>query len=245
MVIIGSARHDERGKYSGGKAGDQTQKIENGYDMTGEVSTQAFYNHSKGWVILRAKDKNLASGLAFCMAIACVNKNIGYSQSDRGGVIKYGILTEKPCNADCSTLVRACIKQCGYDVPNFTTANEVKVLTESGLFEKVEFSSVSGLYDGDVLVTKTKGHTAIVVAGALSRSVVEKNPYKEPTNTVRKGSKGESVKWIQWALNKHGANLTIDGDFGNKTYLAVKAFQNAHGLTVDGIVGVQTRVALK
>ena len=24
MILVGSARHDERGKYSGGKAGDQT-----------------------------------------------------------------------------------------------------------------------------------------------------------------------------------------------------------------------------
>ena len=40
-VIIGSARHDEHGNcYSGGKAGDQTGQ---------EVSTQKFYNHSKGW----------------------------------------------------------------------------------------------------------------------------------------------------------------------------------------------------
>ena len=38
-VIIGSARIDERGKISGGAAGDQTGS---------EVSTQAFYVHSKG-----------------------------------------------------------------------------------------------------------------------------------------------------------------------------------------------------
>lgn len=47
-VIIGSARIDERGKASGGKAGDQTGK---------EVSTQNWYKHSKGWVLLRPKDR--------------------------------------------------------------------------------------------------------------------------------------------------------------------------------------------
>ena len=46
-VYIGSARIDERGKASGGQAGDQTGK---------EVSTQNWYLHSKGWVVLRPKD---------------------------------------------------------------------------------------------------------------------------------------------------------------------------------------------
>ena len=33
---------------------------------------------------------------------------------------------------------------------------------------------------------------------------------------------------------------TADGIFGNKTVEAVKAFQSAEGLTVDGIAGQQT-----
>ena len=39
-VIFGSARHDERGQLTNGKAGDQTGQ---------EVSTQNYYNHSKKW----------------------------------------------------------------------------------------------------------------------------------------------------------------------------------------------------
>ena len=54
-VIIGSARIDERGKASGGKAGDQTGK---------EVSTQNWYKHSKGWVLLRPKDPEKAAKIA-------------------------------------------------------------------------------------------------------------------------------------------------------------------------------------
>ena len=45
-VKIGSARIDENGKAHGGAAGDQTGK---------EVSTQSWYAHTKGWVLLRAK----------------------------------------------------------------------------------------------------------------------------------------------------------------------------------------------
>ena len=48
MVYIGSARKDERGKYSGGAKGDQLQKSTP--DYKGEVSQQPFYVHSKGCI---------------------------------------------------------------------------------------------------------------------------------------------------------------------------------------------------
>ena len=70
-------------------------------------------------------------------------------------------------------------------------------------------------------------------------------PYKEPTKTLKKGSKGEGVKWIQYRLNHFGYGLAVDGDFGSKTLAAVKDFQSKKGLTVDGIVGKLTRAALK
>ena len=62
---------------------------------------------------------------------------------------------------------------------------------------------------------------------------------------IKKGSKGDSVKLLQELLNKHGFNLTVDGDFGNKTEEAVKQFQKRLNLTVDGIVGSKTFEALQ
>ncbi|MDR1565161.1 MAG: peptidoglycan-binding protein [Oscillospiraceae bacterium] len=67
------------------------------------------------------------------------------------------------------------------------------------------------------------------------------NPYPKPTTTLKKGSKGNNVKWIQWALNKKGSKLTVDGSFGTGTDTAVKTFQKKSGLTADGIVGPKTR----
>lgn len=249
-IIIGSARHDENGKYTGGKAGDQKQVInKDGYDMSGEVSTQEFYVHSKGWNIFRAKNPNVANGIAFSMALACINNNIGYSQSgtdNRYGIIKNGILSKVPTNCDCTSLGRQCIRNTGIEVGDFTTTTAESVLLATGQFEKVKFTSKEDLYNGDILCTKTKGHMAIVVSGAKQRvNNTEKCPYPEPSATLRKGDKGDEIKWLQWQLNRHGANLVIDGVFGSKTLSAVRAYQKAHSLTVDGIVGNITRNSLK
>jgi peptidoglycan hydrolase-like protein with peptidoglycan-binding domain len=63
---------------------------------------------------------------------------------------------------------------------------------------------------------------------------------------VQKGSKGPSlgpfVMLCQALLNYWGADppLAIDGDFEGKTYDAVVAFQKAHNIKADGIVGPVT-----
>lgn len=59
--------------------------------------------------------------------------------------------------------------------------------------------------------------------------------------TLRKGNKGTQVKVLQWLLNENGFDCgNADGIFGAKTLAAVKAYQKAHGLTTDGIVGRNT-----
>lgn len=59
--------------------------------------------------------------------------------------------------------------------------------------------------------------------------------------TVKKGSKGEDVVYLQKQLSLLGYGVgNIDGIFGNKTLEAVKAFQVDNNLFVDGIVGTKT-----
>ncbi|MFB5192643.1 GH25 family lysozyme [Alicyclobacillus fastidiosus] len=70
-------------------------------------------------------------------------------------------------------------------------------------------------------------------------------PMSNPT--VQLNSTGAAVETLQKDLNTLGANpvLTVDGDFGAGTQTAVKAFQSAHGLTVDGVVGPATWAAIE
>ena len=70
--------------------------------------------------------------------------------------------------------------------------------------------------------------------------VGDTNPYTLSLKLMKECSKGESVKWLQWQLNKNGANLAIDGCFGKHTKLAVLLYQKDNGLVVDGIVGART-----
>jgi hypothetical protein len=65
------------------------------------------------------------------------------------------------------------------------------------------------------------------------------------TGSARRGSAGETVKLLQERLKAAGFDPgPIDGEFGPKTDAAVRAYQTAKGLTVDGVVGPQTWGAL-
>jgi peptidoglycan hydrolase-like protein with peptidoglycan-binding domain len=49
-----------------------------------------------------------------------------------------------------------------------------------------------------------------------------------------------TVRSLQYLLNAHGARITVDGVFGSATEAAVRAYQRAHGLVADGVVGSAT-----
>ncbi|MBO5670765.1 MAG: SH3 domain-containing protein [Clostridia bacterium] len=183
-VIIGSARIDERGKAIGGKAGDQTGK---------EVSTQAWYKHSKGWRVFRAKNTAARRLIAGAMQAACKNGNIGYDQGQRStlyeAVKDYGFDPAKATKAvetDCSALVRVCCAFAGIDLPDFITSNQASALLNSGAFEDLKGAKYTDeenwLEEGDILVTKTKGHTAIVLTnGDKAEEPASPSPFGDLT----------------------------------------------------------------
>lgn len=167
-IIIGSARYDEHKHFKNGKAGDQTKK---------EVSMQEYYKHPKGWYVLRAKDTNVAKKIAKAMKDACNNQHIGYDQNQRNTLynevkkLDFDVSkVKKDVETDCSALVRVCVNYAGITLGNITTQNERKKLLETHKFRDVtknkgvKSNNGSGLKVGDILVTKTPGHTVVVVS---------------------------------------------------------------------------------
>jgi murein L,D-transpeptidase YcbB/YkuD len=71
------------------------------------------------------------------------------------------------------------------------------------------------------------------------------NEVVSPDPVLRLNNYGAAVFELQQMLNKTGANVVTDGQFGGKTQAAVMQFQRKHRLTVDGIVGNLTWAKLR
>lgn len=240
MVLIGSARHDENYNYSGGRAGNQTGN---------ELEIQEWYLHSKGWRVLRAKDSTVRKRIADNMEFACANPHIGYDQNENytlWDVVKdLGFdcrLVDTNCETDCARLVRVCVAYAGIKTDDFYTASEAEALLSTGQFDEYPFAATNPdlLVRGDILVTKTKGHTVIVIK--------QTNQYEEEDGTyvivmgeikmgakyklenVKLGSEGNHVLLVQEILRSRGFRgaddkvLTLDGKAGDNTMFAVKSY---------------------
>lgn len=245
-VKIGSARIDENGKARGGKAGDQTGK---------EVSTQSWYRHSKGWRVFRAKDPAVAERIAQDMQWACDNSHIGYDQGQR--LTLYDVAkplgfncrrVDTNCETDCSALVRVCCAYAGVTLPNFRTPTEPTALLDSGAFVELKGAKYTDsdkyLRRGDILVTRTQGHTVVVLSNG-SKAGKDDDPV---TGELRRGDSGHEVKAMQEGLLKWKPDCLpeygADGDFGKETEAAVKAFQRSAGLKETGVYDAATGAAL-
>jgi len=198
-VKIGSARIDENGHAKGGKAGDQTGK---------EVSTQSWYRHSKGWRVFRAKDPAVAEKIAQDMQWACDNRHIGYDQGQR--LTLYDVSkplgfncnkVKENCETDCSALVRVCCAYAGVKLPNFRTPTEPAALLDSGAFTELKGAKYTDsdkyLRRGDILVTRTQGHTVVVLSNGSKAG--DDDPVFDG---LRRGDSGPEVKAMQELLLK-------------------------------------------
>lgn len=82
------------------------------------------------------------------------------------------------------------------------------------------------------------GHTYIEADGTLDESDWT---WEELIVPLRRNSKNaNAVRAAQSLLRAKGYQIPLDGKFGTQTYDAVRRYQDAHKLTVDGIVGTQT-----
>lgn len=124
----------------------------------------------------------------------------------------------------------------------------------------VRFDGHVGVYEGGGLVLEARGFAYGVVRTKLNerkwthwlecpglRYLDGGAPLPAANPTLRKGDKGAEVKRMQGLLIERGCRLPTygpDGSFGEETDAAVRAFQTARGLAVDGVVGPKTWAAL-
>lgn len=250
-VKVGSARIDENGKAHGGKAGDQTGR---------ELSTQNWYLHAKGWRVFRAKNPAVAEKIAQDMQWACDNPKIGYDQYQRDTLFNVAKAVgfncrqvDTACETDCSALVRVCVNYAGVPVGNFRTPDEAAKLLATGAFIELTGSKYQGqstyLGRGDILVTKTQGHTVVVLTNGpkFEGNVEPEKPGALGDRILRYGDEGPDVKRMQEMLIALGYDLGVwgaDGDFGDCTEIALKQFQADAGIDADGECGPETVKAL-
>lgn len=141
-----------------------------------------------------------------------------------------------------------------------TTAEAYRKFKALGFYDVIKLDGGGSFY---MNINGTKKYTAenrrintIITFGDIGSSNPSEpskpsndNPFPIPTRTLVKGRTGNDVKWLQFQLNKAGFGkipmFSIDGSFGLATQTAVRNFQKAKGLAVDGSVGPATRARLK
>ena len=250
-IRIGHASKDERGKFTGGTAGDQTGK---------EVCIRSWYNG--GWTfVARAKDPAKAEQIAANCEAACNNPNCGYDQSGRNTGLQAAKAAgwdlgkvKEPCEFDCSSLTTACIQAAGINVwsgGNAMTTSSMKRKFRFGAFQILtEDKYLTGptyLKRGDILC-KPGSHVVMVLDDGpnAEKTVPESDIKPEVPKADRvtvyysvrlplleKGSEGPAVEALQillkgrgYSLGRFGPNQDgVDGEFGDATENALEAFQ--------------------
>lgn len=266
--MISNCGKDERNKYTGGKAGDQTGK---------EWWIISWYNYSHGgWdCVIRFKNKKLGRLLADLATKSAKNNYIGYDQSQRltywEQLKKVNYKPEKiktNCEADCSSGVCSMLKAIGYlknidklkNITITTTHYMKKMLKDTGLFEiltdKKYLTSDAYLMEGDILLNE-QHHTCTNITNGKYAKEEKKTTNKKkkytgtfPTvpqgSSLKRGTFSKQVGLLQKYLNWYGNyKLNIDNDFGVKTEKAVKSFQKKEKLSIDGHFGANSLARAK
>ena len=246
-IKCGWASIDEKGKASGGKAGDQTGK---------EVKIGNWYNFGQD-VVIRFKSEKLAKEAAECMEWLCKTNYIGYDQSQRTTAYtalkklkwKYKKLKTKT-ETDCSQLIATVLNCIGIKVsPNIWTGNMVAALRSTGKFYFYDSSkyltSDKHLKKGDIILNQAS-HVIMALENGSYYATYSKPkgkytgvlPLLPSKGYLCYGDTGISVERLQKFLKWYGVySDTVDGSFGLNTKLAVEKFQATEKITIDGSFG--------
>ena len=140
------------------------------------------------------------------------------------------------------TMLNALGYNCGSADGIFGSKTQAAVMA----FQKANGLAVDGIV-GPNTWAKLSGTGAVTVTTAPAAATSAVNlTISSNMPLIVCGSRSEAVKVLQTKLNALGYDCgTVDGIFGPKTLAAVKAYQTAKNLTVDGMVGTQTWGALR
>ena len=187
---------DERGRASGGKAGDQTGN---------EVKVGNWYKFGQT-AVYRWKDRKKAEAFAKCAETLAKNPADGYDQGQRTTLNaalkklkwKYKEL-KTPCECDCSSFTVACVN-CTVKKellsPNLFTGNIGDALMKTGLFIKLSgaryCNSSDYLMVGDI-INAPYSHVIIALSNGTKAAKVQKKAEKK---AKKQTAKKKSVKAI-------------------------------------------------
>mgnify|MGYP003049054663 FL=1 len=186
MVKISNCGHDERGRYAGGKAGDQTG-----------TEYQIMNWYSRPWLcVLRFNDTKIATMIADMATKAAQNNLIGYDQGTAGNSNdRYSFWRHLKasnydpaqitvaCESDCSASTAAIVKGAGYRLNNarlkavsiyLTTRNmraAMKIAGAKVLTDRKYLTSGDYLKAGDILLNDNH-HVAIAVTTGAKASML-------------------------------------------------------------------------
>ena len=176
-VMIAHASKDEKGRLSGGVAGDQSGK---------EVCIRTWYNRPWSHVI-RFNSPEMREKTAYAMEQAANNNLIGYNQNRRNTLLTYARKTgydpgkvKTACETDCSALVSVACMHAG--IPEnvlfrggnlSTTANlraRLKSTNAVTVYSSKDYTaSQNKLMRGDILLYEGH-HVAVVVKGNVAET---------------------------------------------------------------------------
>ena len=255
-MSISNCGHDERNKYSGGTAGDQTG---------GEWAVINWYN--RPWkCVLRHPDAKVRKMIADMARAAAKNNLVGYDQSQRHTFWEHLKASNyKPenitiaCEADCSSGVAAIVKGAGYrlgiqklkDVSIYLYTGNMRAGLKAAGFEALTASkyltSDAYLIEGDIILNDSC-HVATNLTNGSKASGETTSGGVTSKGYLSKGDTGAAVKDMQEKLISCGyscGSSGADGSFGNDTLAAVKKFQRENGLEVDGCFGEKSKAKLE
>jgi peptidoglycan hydrolase-like protein with peptidoglycan-binding domain len=117
------------------------------------------------------------------------------------------------------------------------------------MIKNLDYTQITGTFGPETLqaVKDFQASDGLTVDGVVGNQTWQALPADPGTKQLSRGATGATVTALQKGLKKFSSAPgdptdpgAADGDFGPKTESAVRAYQSAHGLTVDGVVGDQT-----